>query len=173
MAEPRPDPVPHTFAGARLKSWHAVAVPVAVMALSDIVLKLTLYPHHPPFDPFVYASFLINVLLGRWLCRTESVSRIGLASVLASVQFFLVTNFGYWLVASSQPDSPITRDLQGLLTSYLAAIPFLNTEAPPLGFFGNMVLGDLCFAGALFGLHAWLARTSFPRERVAPSRVVS
>jgi hypothetical protein len=144
------------FAGGRLRSWHAFAVPVGVMVGSDILLAW--FWQKPPFDPFVYASFLVNVLLGRWLCRNESAVRIGLASLLASFQFFLVTNFGAWIMLSSEAFGTYTRDLNGLLTAYVAGLPF----------FGGTLLGDLFFAGALFGLHAWLVRHAFPRERVAP-----
>jgi hypothetical protein len=38
----------------------------------------------------------------------------------------------------------------------VAAIPF----------FGRMLAGDLLFAGALFGLHAWLSRSLRTAERV-------
>jgi hypothetical protein len=152
------------FSGARLQSWYAFAVPIAVMVLSDMVLQV--FWNYPPFDPFVYGSILLNVLLGRWLCRNGSAGQVGFATVLASGQFFLVTNFGAWLQLSSPAFGTYTRDLSGLMASYAAAIPFMNTEAPPLGFFGNMLLGDVTFVIVLIGLHAVLSRWAFPRERV-------
>jgi len=144
------------FAGGRLRSWHAFAVPVGVMVCSDILLAL--FWQKQPFDPFVYASFLVNVLLGRWLCRTESAARIGLASLLASFQFYLVTNFGAWLQLSSEAFGTYTRDLNGLAMAYVAGLPFS----------GGTFVGDLFFTATLFGLHAWLVRHAFPRERVVP-----
>jgi hypothetical protein len=163
------------YAGARLPSWHAFAWPLGIMAATDLLLWAV--AGHQPFDPFVYASFLITVLIGRMLSRTESAWAIGSASLLASVQFYLMTNFGAWLVLSS-PTSPLpgdlrySRDLSGLLACYVAGIPFFNTQAPPLGFFGNTVLGDLCFTGLLFGSYSWLSRRALLRHSGSASFAV-
>jgi hypothetical protein len=173
------------FAGARFRSWRALVVPLAVMALSDLLLwalrDLT------PFDPFVYAGFALYVL-GGWLFlgRSAGAGRIALVSAAASVQFFLITNFGVWLMASV-PDKaalvapgegvywqdysahnvpfpvPVaySRDLRGLTACYVAALPFIRTNAPPFGFFGNTLVGDLFFSGVLFGLSALARRTVY------------
>lgn len=149
------------FAGARLPLWQAFAWPLAVMAGTDLVLWRLL--GYEPFNPYVYASLLFTVLLGRFLRNTTSPWKIGAASLGASVQFFLVTNFGAWLAHATQPPMFYSADLQGLLACYVAALPFFNTQAPPLGFFGNTLLGDLTFSALLFGAHALLSR----RVRVA------
>jgi hypothetical protein len=150
------------FAGARLNSWHAFAVPLAAMAASDVALYL-LY-RNEPFNPFVYASFVGYVLLGRLLLRHETAAwKIGLVTVAGSVQFFLVTNFGHWLTTTMYPHT-----WDGLLTCYLAALPFYNFDRQLLfGFFGNTLASDLLFAGVLFAAHAWLARRWFPAEQPA------
>jgi hypothetical protein len=120
----------------------------------------------------VYASLTVNVLLGRLLlARTESPWKVGLVSLLGGVQFFLVTNFAWWRGSPLYP-----QDVGGLLASYAAALPFASRDlAPPLGFAGNGVLGDLLFTAVLFGLHAVLARVAFPAERtlVPAGRTVS
>jgi hypothetical protein len=179
------------FAGARFRSWRAFLVPLAVMAGSDLLLWKV--RGDAPFDPWVYASFLIYVLLGRLFLRLPTPGRIALVSVAASVQFFLITNFGVWL-AASVPDKaalvepgqgvawqdysshgvpypvPVgyTRDLRGLAACYVAALPFVRTNAPPFGFFGNTVASDLLFCAALFGLSALARRTVF-RPAAAPA----
>ncbi len=170
------------FGGARLRSWLAFALPLAVMAISDLLLwaiqghrDFTLLKY--AFNPWVYASFLLAVLWGRLLLRNGSTARLALVTVLAGVQFFLVTNFGVWLAASVDPsalsdgaavvyqDNPkfpapvplhYSRNLPGLITCYAVALPFAGTNAPPLGFFGNQLFGDLFYTGLLFGLYAWL-----------------
>src|SRR5439155_10194395 len=68
------------FGGARLRSWLAFALPLGVMALSD--LALWALKGYPPFNPWVYGSFAIYVLLGQLLVRTESPVRIGAVCVL-------------------------------------------------------------------------------------------
>jgi hypothetical protein len=153
------------YGGARLRSWQAFALPLVVLAVTDLVLWVLLDNH--PFDPFVYGSFLIYVLLGRLLSRTQSPWRIGLASLVGSLQFFIITNFGVWLTGLGKPYATYPGSLEGLVACYLAAIPFYGKDvAPPLGFLGNTILGDLAFTALLFAGHALLARWAFPAERV-------
>ncbi len=146
------------FGGARLRSWHAFALPLLVMAGTD--LALLALKDNPPFDPYVYASFMIYVLVGRCLIRTESPLWIGGASVLASTQFFLITNFGVWAHGTPYP-----KTIAGLGECYAAGLLFNQREAT-LGFFAPTVIGDLAYTAILFGLHAWLSRVYFPEERV-------
>jgi Family of unknown function (DUF6580) len=156
------------FAGARLPLWQALGIPLALLVSTDVILKLTYYPTYSMFQWWVYLSVAINVLLGRLLCRTESPARIGLVALIASVQFFVVTNFGSWL------GSPFyTQDLQGLVTCYVAGLAFPTKDTLPLGFFGNQVMGDLIFTGVLFGAHAYLSRVALVGERVPATRSAS
>jgi hypothetical protein len=85
----------------------------------------------------VYAAFALVVVLGRWLLRRRrSGPRVAGAAVVASILFFLVSNFGVWLGGALYP-----RTLEGLAACYVAAIPF----------FGATLLGDVVYAAALFG----------------------
>jgi hypothetical protein len=151
------------YGGARLPLAQALVLPLAVMALTDVILHYAVYPGYPPFQPWVYASLTVNVLLGRLLCRTASPARIVAVTLVASVQFFVLTNFGAWLGSPFYAQTPA-----GLMSCYAAGLPFAGPDAPPpWGFFGNALLGDLFFTAALFGLHAVLARAAFPAERVS------
>jgi hypothetical protein len=163
------------YGGARLRSWRAFVTPVVVMVVTDLILWAVL--HNRPFNPYVYASFAIYVLLGRLLSRTASPLWIGSACVVGAVQFFLLTNLSVWLVSSAElpegkavvwtegsgkyPSPTYARNAAGLVACYAAALPFTNKHAPPLGFSGNALLGDLLFCGLLFGAHAWLSRRYF------------
>ena len=140
------------FAGARLPVWQAYLVPLALMAITDpIVASVYHVPAYSKYQIFIYASFLIAVWLGRRLRGTESVPRIAALSVINSMQFFLLTNFGSWLWFQGYP-----KTAAGLATCYSAAIPF----------FGWTIASDLIFTGVLFGLYAWLSRTVATRERI-------
>jgi hypothetical protein len=171
------------FGGARLRPWLAATLPLAVMVVTDLVLKWAL--HYPAFNPYVYGCFLVNVLLGRLLARTRSWVRVGALAVAGSVLFFLVTNFGVWLHSSVDPaalpggaayvldqqNSPYpypliryARNPQGLVACYGMALAVGPDKAPPFGFFGNLLVGDLFFTGLLFGAHALLAGR-VPRAR--------
>ena len=134
------------FAGARLRGWQAYMVPILLMAITDPLLG-----GFGMATPFVYASFLINVWMGqRFLRGSEGPVRIGLAAVISSVQFFVISNFGVWV--GSYPHT-----WAGLTSCYIAAIPF----------YSRTLLSDLLYSGVLFGAHAVLSRTVSTRERVA------
>jgi hypothetical protein len=57
----------------------------------------------------------------------------------ASVLFYLITNFGVWI----DPVSAYPKNFDGLVQSYIAAIPF----------FRNTLTGDLVYTGVLFGVY--------------------
>jgi hypothetical protein len=166
------------FGGARLRSWRAYVLPLGVMAVSDLLLWAIHGINYSPFNPWVYACFALSVLWGRLFLRTGSAWRIGLMSVLVSLQFFLVTNFSSWwtmsgpfTLADGTVMAPLyTRNMSGLMASYLAALPFTGTNAPPLGFFGNQLLGDLFYSAVLFGVYAWRRGGVFAPRR---ARVLS
>jgi hypothetical protein len=136
------------FAGARLRGWRAYLLPIALMAVTD--------PFRGGYSfstPFVYASFVISVWIGSHLRNTENPKWIALAALIGSAQFFLLSNISMWLA----PTSIYAHNLGGLVTCYVAAIPF----------FRNTLLADLLFTAVFFALHAVLSRVVVRSERVA------
>ncbi len=134
------------FAGARLSGWQCYLIPVALMAITDPILQILFgVPAYTPVTPFIYLSFLVSVWIGRHLRATSNVLRIGGAIFLSSLQFFLVTNFAHWLTTAMYPHTGA-----GLAACYIAAVPF----------FGRTLAGDLLYAGAFFGLYAWMTRSN-------------
>jgi hypothetical protein len=123
------------FAGAYLPKRWSVVVPLAAMVLSDAVIGF----HNLVL--FTWGSMALSALLGWWTRRQVSLGRVLAASLAASAQFFLITNFGVWAMGA------YARDHSGLVASYLAGLPFLR----------NTVAGDLFYTGVLFGAYA-LAR---------------
>ena len=85
---------------------------------------------------------------------TTTLSLVG-CSLTSSLLFFVATNFACWLVSSWYP-----RSLAGLWQCYVAAIPF----------FRYTLMGDLFFAGVLFGgyalFHAKTTATTLNRVSV-------
>jgi len=94
----------------------------------------------------VYLSFLLIVVIGMQIGQTKKPGRVLLASVTASVSFFLITNFALF-----PPNIIYPQNLAGIFESYLAAIPF----------FSYTLLGDLFFVGIMFGAFE-IAKTKFP-----------
>ncbi|SDT89729.1 hypothetical protein SAMN05444156_0536 [Verrucomicrobium sp. GAS474] len=127
------------FAGARFADRRmAFLVPLAAMALSDLVLNL----RSPNLAlaltilPIVYAAFALTVVLGFLLRGRSNALAIAGTGVLASVLFFGVTNLGVWAVGGIYPHTAT-----GLADCYAAAIPFYR----------NGLLGTLFFSAVLFG----------------------
>ena len=119
------------FSGAYLpKRPIAFLAPMAALFLSDLVLGF--YPE----VIFVYLSVAATVLVGWLVAKRKTVLRVAAAAVASSFLFYLVTNFGVWLVVDFYP-----KTLAGLAACYVAAIPF----------FQNTLAGDLFFAALLFG----------------------
>jgi hypothetical protein len=134
------------FSGARLRGWIAYLLPLVVMAITD-----PLVGHYSAATPFVYASFLLSVWIGTRLRASQSFIRVGLAAVICSAQFFVISNFGVWLGTSLYPHTAA-----GLAACYVSAIPF----------YGATLASDVLWTGVLFGLHAWLSRMVATGERV-------
>ncbi|MFL6763575.1 MAG: DUF6580 family putative transport protein [Sphingomicrobium sp.] len=108
----------------------AFLAPLGALLLSDAILGFYAGMQ------FQYLSVALIAVLG-WLTLSRvTVLRLGAAALASSVLFFLVSNFGTWLVSGMYP-----RDAGGLAACYLAAIPF----------FQNTVAGDLFYATLLFG----------------------
>lgn len=122
------------FGGAVLPGRWAVGLPVAIAAASDVLLGW-----HTTL-PFTWAGFALAAWIGQWL-RRPSVARIATGSLAASTAFFLLSNFGVWLVGGLYP---ATAD--GFWACYVAAVPF----------FRQMLIGDLVCTGALFGIAAFI-----------------
>ncbi len=141
------------FAGARLRLWQAFAVPLVVMALSDLLLWGVF--DKKPFNPWVYACVAVNVLLGRWLLKKGRLWRVPVVSLIASLLFFVVTNFGVWVGADGLL---YQRTLAGLGVCYADALPFAI----------GTVAGDLAYSALFFGLYVVIVAAIERRKASQP-----
>lgn len=136
------------------RKYLAFMMPILAMFLCDIVLTNVVYAGF--YDKFVlfypgaiytYMSFVVIALVGFVLLKKVSVGRVIASSLLASVIFFLISNFGTWASGLM----PYSKDFSGLMTCYVAGIPF----------FKNTLLGDLFYCGVMFGVYE-LVKTKVP-----------
>lgn len=111
------------FSGVYLHKKAGWIVPLVAMLLSDYLLNF----HSVIF--FVYISFLIIFILGTLIKRIAFLHLV-VTSLISSTIFFLVTNFGVWLMTDMY-----TKSWHGLMTSYMMGIPF----------FRNTVIGDFAY----------------------------
>ena len=138
------------FGGAYFASrtW-ALAVPLLALLASDLVMGAVVgasYASYLGGISFwtVYACIALSTVLGFGLRGKVGGTRVLGYSLLGSVLFFVVTNFGAWL------GSPMLypRTGAGLAAAYSAGIPFFQWT----------LLGTLAYAAILFGGFALLRR---------------
>ena len=131
------------FSGALVRDRRlAFAFPLLALFAGDLFVGF----YKPGLMLAVYSSFLLSVLIGRWLGNRRTFLGIAGATVLGSIQFFLVTNFAVWWLLHSYP-----KTAAGLAACYLAGLPL----------FWNTLAGDTLYALLFFGTFA-LAERSVP-----------
>lgn len=120
------------FGGSKMNKKQALVLPILAMIVSDffigfdsIISRLT-----------VYGSFLLIVMIGIKLRKNPKPHKILASSLLASILFFVITNFSVWAFGSIY-----TKDLAGLIECYTYAVPF----------FRNTIMGDLFYSFTFFG----------------------
>lgn len=138
------------FGGAHFgRRWLALFVPLFALFISDAILGF-----HGFMIP-VYFAFALVVGLGTLLRNRVRISTVVGASLAGSLLFFLITNFAVWA------GSPFyAQSFGGLVSCYIAAIPFYHTS----------LLGDLFYSGVFFGSY-YFASQRFPvlKDIKAPS----
>ncbi len=137
------------FGGAYFaKRSAAIWVPLLAMFISDLALGLVnggIYAEYFLSAGFglVYLCIALSTVVGFALRGRVTVFRVAGYSLVGSLLFFMVTNFGVWLGSAMYPQTGA-----GLVSAYLAGIPF----------FQNTVLGTLFYSLVLFGSFALLRR---------------
>ncbi len=136
------------FGGAKLKGWQAYIIPLLAMLITDPILShMAGYAAYSKATPIIYFSFLMYVVLARFLlARNPGPLRIAFVAAAGSVQFFVVTNFFEWW----QGLSLYPHTLAGLSACYIAALPF----------FSRTLAADLFYSAVLFAAYALLNRRS-------------
>ncbi|MFA6423534.1 MAG: DUF6580 family putative transport protein [Patescibacteria group bacterium] len=120
------------FGACYLDKKYAIVFPLIAMLISDMFLGF----HQVMF--WVYGSFVLIGFLGMWLKNHKSSENIVFGSLVGSVIFFLITNFGVWL-------GPwYSHNLNGFISCYTLALPF----------FRNTIIGDLFYTGVFFSSFA-------------------
>ena len=124
------------FSGVYLNRKYFFIIPIAAMLLSDMVIGF-----HSEMV-WVYGSFAVISLIGLWLKSHKSTGYVVGTTLVSSIIFFIITNFGVWL------SGYYTTSFSGLVECYTMAIPF----------FRNTLAGDLVYVGAMFGVYELVSR---------------
>jgi len=131
------------FGGAYMSKKQALTLPILAMVLSDFIIGFDSLPMRLA----VYGSFLLIVLMGMFIKKQINAKNVIFASFLASILFFIITNFAVWEFGHLY-----SKTIEGLMQSYFFAIPF----------FRNTVFGDLFYNGIFFGAYNLLLNISHP-----------
>ena len=131
------------FGGTYLSMRSAIWLPLVIVAASDLLLGW-----HETI-PFTWGAFALTGLVGWWVRPRPTAGRILAGAMASSVLFFLITNFGVWLVGKLYP-----MTWEGLAACFIAAIPF----------FRNSLAGDLVSTAVLFGGFAVASQLRIFRE---------
>lgn len=124
------------FAGAYLDRRLVPWVPLAIMAATDLVIGL--------HDVFLYTwgALVIVGFVGMFLRKGLTAWKVAGLTVISSLIFFAITNFGVWLAW-------YPRTAQGLAECFIKALPFLR----------NDLAGNLFGAFVMFGSYEFFKRT--------------
>ena len=112
------------FAGVKLNNIKiAYAIPISIMLISDLFIGFY------TISLFVYLAFILIITYSSFI-KKYSIKNI----ILSSVIFFIITNFGVWLMGG------YPKSIEGLVLCYTMAIPF----------FTNSIIADLFFSAILY-----------------------
>jgi hypothetical protein len=106
------------------------------MFISDLFLELTTGWGFHNTMVYVYVGFILTTMIGFMVKRNVTITSVATGSIVSSVVFFIITNFGVWAASN------FAGGLAGLNTTYVMGIPF----------FAPTLVGDIFFNAILFGL---------------------
>lgn len=127
----------------------AAAVPMAAMVISDAVIG----GYDARLMLAVYVAMMLPIALRPLLSGRAMALRVGAASILCSILFFVITNGAVWAFGSMYEPSAA-----GLAACFAAALPFFKYQ----------LAGDLTYSLMLFGLAAALPKFAPSLEAFVP-----
>jgi hypothetical protein len=133
------------FSGACFdrKRWSFV-IPLVALFISDTVLEVFTGNGFHSLMPVIYGAFAAIVGMGMLLGdRRQSVIAVGSGAFAGATFFYIVSNFAMWAISDVYP-----KTAQGLITCYIAGIPY----------YGTGLFADLLYSALLFGTFVWAER---------------
>lgn len=141
------------------RKFFSYFIPLIFLWFSDIVLNIFVYPEYSAGwqswigNTWTYLGIALTIFIGSELVRKVSALNVIQSSILSSLIFFLISNFGVWVNGSMYP-----AHAGGLIAAYAAGLPY----------FWSTLLANLIFSLIFFGGYEWLTQ-----RRLLPLRVMS
>lgn len=123
------------FGGVYLEKKYAFLLPIFLMMLTDIILGV----HN--VMAFTWGSLVVIAFLGSFLRQKKNWVSITITSIASAAIFFVITNFGVWVVGYYPPT------IKGLIDCYFMAIPF----------FRMTLVSTLMYSFVFFGVYEIVA----------------
>lgn len=124
------------FGGMYLSKKYALLIPLVLMMLSDVFVGM----HNVVI--FTWGGFVLTALIGLEVRKHKGVLPILSGSLASSLAFYIVSNFGVWLMGW------YPRTFQGLLDCYIMGLPFIR----------NFVFATLLYTFIFVGIYELAAR---------------
>lgn len=139
------------FGGAYFNQrWKSFAFPLLTLFVGDVIIHTVIYDGLYEGRPLIYLAFSIIVLIGIHVIRKVTIRKVGIASFLSTLSFWLIADFAVWFGGGidTRTQLPLSRDVEGLLQCYWQGFPFMI----------NFLLGTLFYSAVMFGLFEWMQR---------------
>lgn len=139
------------FGGAYFTDkWKAYLTPLITLFLSDLVIQGVVYQGKYGFPLYegwywIYGAFALIVFVGNYVVKHVSIVSIVLASCIAALTHWIVTDFGVWLGAAN---GIYTKDFNGFILCYTMAIPYML----------KFLMGTLFYSAIMFGVYELVKR---------------
>jgi hypothetical protein len=141
------------------KNKWAFIIPIAGLLFSDLFLGLVSKENADYLFSIsfvlVYISYILTVLIGSYIKKSASWTKLAGAAIFSSVIYYLITNFGAWLY-----DPVYTKDMAGLIQSYIAGLVFYRQQFFG-SFFFNHVIATLFFTLMIIACHRFCVNVMF------------
>ena len=132
------------FSGVYLNKKYGYILPLSIYILSDFFVGL----HNTVF--FTWSSIILIYFLGTYLSKRKNFANTIIFTLTSSILFFIVTNFGVWLMGW------YPRTLEGLVHCYTLALPFFRTS----------LLANFIYVGILFGVYEYFSKRVLARAHI-------
>lgn len=137
------------FGGAYFSKRTAFIFPLLTLWISDIIISSFYYGKLTFFYEgagWVYGTFFLIVIVGMYVLRTKKWTNMILASFVAVLVHWIVTDFGVWISGTMYP-----KTASGFWACLVAAIPFER----------NFLLGTIMYSSFMIGAYEWM-KSKYP-----------
>lgn len=148
------------FGGAYFnKRWKAFTFPLLMLFVSDLILQETVFKKFGNGILYggwywVYGSFILMTMTGRWMLKKITVNRLLLSIAVCVGIHWIITDTGVWIGSKIY-----SQNITGFFNCLQNAVPYE----------WRFLAGTLVYGVILFGLFEWMDRKKSALQRLNAS----